>query len=693
MSNVVEAPQTEVAVEGPLFRDLPLSEEVQLAVQMSGYITPTDIQAEIVPHMLAGRDVLAQSQTGTGKTAAFALPILSTLDLDGGKPQVLVLAPTRELATQVADSFETYGNFIPKLKVAAIYGGADYEPQLRLLKKGVHIVVGTPGRVLDHIRRGTLKLDGIRCLVLDEADEMLNMGFIDDVEFVLRETPAVKQVALFSATLPAPIRKIADQHLKDPASITIKRKTLTADSIEQRCVFVEEREKLELLSRLIELEKTDGVIVFTKTKDSTVHVADHLVRIGLRAAALNGDLPQARRQRTVDQLKSGQLDIIVATDVAARGLDVQRISHVFNYDLPHDGESYVHRIGRTGRAGRAGVAVIFLTHRQRGKLRLIENLTKKPIQILDAPSAEEINQARIERFKEQITASSTHADISLFQKVITDHAAATGQPIELIAASLAHMAQGGRPLLAKDQPQPRRSSERFDNDRDGRRTRSRDGGESRGRPAPGRALGRPQPGMSRFWIGVGRSDGVRPNNIVGAVANEAGISGGDIGPINIRDEFSTIDLPSGLPREALETLEKTWVSGKQLRIRPYSERGGERDSDRPERQKEFRPREASRGKEGFKPKRPASRVAPSGGRPATRGSTASGAPAKRFSKESSDAAPAANKSRQKSFSFDFGDTDGGKAGKKRKKPGKPFAGKSHVAKAATKTAGKKPKSK
>ena len=593
MSTVIESPQEEVTAEGLLFRDLPLSEEVQLAVQMAGYLTPTPIQAEILPHILDGKDVLAQSQTGTGKTAAFALPILSKLDLSIRDPQVLVLAPTRELATQVAKSFETYGACMPKLSVAAIYGGADYEPQLRLLKRGAHIVVGTPGRVLDHIRRGTLKLEGIRCLVLDEADEMLNMGFIEDVEFVLNATPAEKQIALFSATLPGPIRKIADQHLKDPESITIKRKTLTADNIQQRCVFVDEREKLELLSRLIELEETDGVIVFTKTKDSTLYVAEHLVGLGLKAAALNGDLPQARRQRTVDQLKSGQLDIIVATDVAARGLDVQRISHVFNFDLPHDGESYVHRIGRTGRAGRAGVAVIFLTHRQRGKLRLIEKVTKKMIEVIEPPTAAEIANARISRFKTQITKTLGSDELGLFEKVISDYVKESGQPVEKVAAALAHLAQGGRSLLVKDMPRKQRDlggrgrddfgsrgdfgarGNRSLGDRSrGRDRDERDGAGEKGRPR--RAVGPPEAGMQRYWIGVGHSDGVRPNNIVGAIANEAGISSRDMGPINIRDEFSTIDLPAGLTNDVLSTLEKTWVSGKQLRIRVYSDRSAPR---------------------------------------------------------------------------------------------------------------------
>ncbi|MEZ6137635.1 MAG: DEAD/DEAH box helicase [Pirellulaceae bacterium] len=562
-----------------VFRDLPLSDEVQLAIQMAGYITPTDIQAQIIPHMLDGCDVLAQSQTGTGKTAAFALPILSRLDFHAAGPQVLVLAPTRELATQVAKSFETYAACLPKFRVAAIYGGADYEPQLRLLKRGVQVVVGTPGRVIDHVRRGTLKLDAIKCLVLDEGDEMLNMGFIEDIEYVLSQAPQEKQIALFSATMPDPIRRIADQYLSDPTVITARRKTLTAESIAQKCVFVHEGNKRELLARMLEIEDTDGVIVFTKTKDSTVHVAEYLSGLGFSAAALNGDLPQARRQRTVDQLKSGQLNVLVATDVAARGLDVQRISHVFNFDLPHDSESYVHRIGRTGRAGRRGTAVIFLTPHQRGKLRLIERATKQPIEVVELPGAAELNAMRIERFKQQVVATIASEDLNFFKKLLTETANETEQPMELIAAALAHQAQGGRPLLVKDIP-PTATRDRFD--RNERRDRGRDsqsGASSRYSESPRRRNSRPpQPGMQRFRIEVGRDDGVRPGNIVGAVANEAGISGNEIGPIDIHGHFSTIDLPADLPPAAVATLKKTWVSGKQLQLRPFTDRAPVGDS-------------------------------------------------------------------------------------------------------------------
>ena len=565
------------------FLDLELSRDVQQAIMMSGYTSPTPIQAEIIPFMLAGRDVIGQAQTGTGKTAAFALPILSRLEAGGEGPQVLVLAPTRELATQVAKSFETYAVCMPDFRVAAIFGGQDYDIQFRALRRGVHVVVGTPGRVIDHIKRGTLKLDSLKCLVLDEADEMLNMGFQEDVEFILEKCPEEKQVALFSATMPDPIRRIAEKHLHDPAHITIRRKTNTAESIQQRCVFVPEREKMELLARMLEAETTDGVIVFTKTKDSTITVAEHLSKLGFAAAALNGDLPQKQRQRTVDQLKSGQLNIIVATDVAARGLDVQRISHVFNYDLPHDSESYIHRIGRTGRAGRSGVAIIFLTPPQRGKLRLIERATKQTIELVNRPSVKDINASRMLRFKEQVKEAVESQDLSLFQAMVNEVAAESGKPLDLVAAAIAHIGQGSRPFLLKDEP--KREPERWD--RDERRERRepsdrRDSSERRGAgrqrfedERAGRSGGRdrrvsgpPRPGMLRYRIEVGHADGVRPGNIVGAIANEGGISGSEIGPIDIRDSYSTIDLPDTMNASAIQTLRRTWVSGKQLRLRP-----------------------------------------------------------------------------------------------------------------------------
>ncbi|MEM9413743.1 MAG: DEAD/DEAH box helicase, partial [Planctomycetota bacterium] len=392
--------ETEVA---PVqFSDLPLGEEVQQAIAKSGYEQPTAIQAEIIPHLLFGRDVVAQSQTGTGKTAAFALPILTRIETECREPQVLVLVPTRELAIQVASSFENYGEFLEGFQHATIYGGQDYEIQYRQLRKGPQVVVGTPGRVIDHIKNGKLDISEIECLVLDEADEMLNMGFLEDVQFVLDHAPDERQIALFSATLPAPIRKISEQYLTDPAKVTIKRKTLTADSIRQRAVFVSPRDRVETLIRFLEAEDADGAIVFTRTRETTSLVADKLVRAGLRAIALNGEMVQKARERTIEKLKSGQLDILVATDIAARGLDVSRISHVFNYDLPEGPEAYTHRIGRTGRAGKKGEAVIFVTRSQQRKLQFIEKITRQKIEIVDPPTADEINKMRVKRFYSDI---------------------------------------------------------------------------------------------------------------------------------------------------------------------------------------------------------------------------------------------------------------------------------------------------
>ena len=555
------------------FADLALSDLVQQAVALVGYEIPTAIQVKIIPHVLEGRDVLAQSQTGTGKTAAFALPILSKITTTNRRsPQVLVLAPTRELAIQVASSFQTYGQKLPNFNIATIYGGQDYEIQFRQLHRGAQVVVGTPGRVIDHINRGSLDVSGLTTLVLDEADEMLNMGFLEDVQFVLDKAPQSRQIALFSATLPGPIRNIAERYLNDPVQITIKQKTMTAESIRQRAVFLGNHEKIDALCRFLEAEESDGVIVFMKTKDSTVVVAEQLSRAGLRAIALNGDMPQKVRERTIEQLKAGKLDILVATDVAARGLDVPRISHVFNFDLPHDSESYIHRIGRTGRAGRSGEAIIFLTSSQRGKLRLIERATKQPIEIVQPPNAHQINALRIAKFKEKLTQVIASEDLSLFQKMVVDYAVETETATEAVAAALAHIGQQGRQFLMKDRPNRQReenaggnrqSNDRFERGSDNSGARER------------RQGGAPRPGMFRYRIEVGWNDGVKPGNIVGAVANEAGISGQDIGPINIFDSHSTIDLPEGMPGDVFETLQETRINGRPLRLRAANPGDGE----------------------------------------------------------------------------------------------------------------------
>ncbi|MFG0261918.1 MAG: DEAD/DEAH box helicase [Novipirellula sp. JB048] len=549
----------------PTFAELPLADPVQRAIVKSGYVVPSEIQAAVIPHLLQGRDVIGQAQTGTGKTAAFALPILSRLDPTKKAVQVLVLAPTRELAIQVAKSFSTYGSCLDGFSVCAIYGGQDYEPQLRALRRGVQVIVGTPGRVIDHIKRGSLEVGSLDCLVLDEADEMLNMGFLEDVQFVLDQTPETTQIALFSATLPAPIRRIAQHHLKNPETVQIKNKTMTGANIRQRCLYVSPRDKAELLMRLLEAEETDGVIVFTKTKEATTTLADKLARWGHTAAALNGDMPQALRERTVEKLKSGQLDIIVATDVAARGLDVPRISHVINFDPPHDSESYVHRIGRTGRAGRSGEAIILLSHSQRGRLRSIERVTRQTIEIVDPPSTAEINRKRIESFNQRITDTIANRDVTFFKQMVAEFAEKSNQPLEMIAAALADMAQNGRPLLLKDVPPPKRPprANGFDDARHSQRDRFRRGGH---RSGPVRE------GMQRFRVDVGRVDGVKPGNLVGAIANEAGIEGQYIGPIDIQHNYTTVDLPAGMPNDIFQTLRKTWVAGKQLNISVAHER-------------------------------------------------------------------------------------------------------------------------
>ena len=572
------------------FSDLPLSKEVQQAITAVGYEKPTPIQAEIIPHLLYGKDVLAQSQTGTGKTAAFALPILSRIETDCKEPQVLVLVPTRELAIQVAKSFESYGANLKGFQHAVIYGGQDYEIQFRQLRKGPQVIVGTPGRTIDHIKSGKLDISEIECLVLDEADEMLNMGFLDDVQFVLDRAPAERQIALFSATLPDQIRKISQRYLTDPAKVTIKRKTLTADSIRQRAVLVSPRDRVDTLIRFLEAEDADGAIVFTRTRETTSVVADKLTRAGLRAFALNGEMQQKARERTIEKLKSGQLDILVATDIAARGLDVSRISHVFNYDPPEGPEAYTHRIGRTGRAGKKGEAIIFLTHSQRGKLKFIEKITRQEIEIVDPPTADQINAQRIKRFHANIEKTITNRDMTFFQKLVDDFIAQSDHSVEQIAAAIAMMGQNGRDFLMKDRPV--------------RERRERGNGRNSDGNPRGRFSGPPEPGMARFRIAIGKRDGVRPGNIVGAVAGESDIEGDEIGSIRIHQSYSTIDLPADRADEILDRLSDTRVSGRPMRLRPYEEQNerGPRSSRASGKRKSYgksnRSRSATPGKSG-----------------------------------------------------------------------------------------------
>ena len=582
------------------FADLQLAAPVLEALSRVGYESPSPIQARTIPPLLEGRDVLGQAQTGTGKTAAFALPILSKLDLKQSSPQALILAPTRELAIQVAEALQTYAACMPGFHVLPIYGGQSYEPQLRGLKRGAHVVVGTPGRVVDHIKRGSLKLEGLRHFVLDEADEMLRMGFIEDVEWVLQQAPAERQIALFSATMPSQIRRVATTYLREPVEISIKAKTTTATNIRQRYWMVSGMNKIEALTRFLEAETFDAMIVFARTKAATAELADKLGARGFSAAALNGDMQQNDRERTIAKLKDGQLDIVVATDVAARGLDVERISHVVNYDIPTDTESYVHRIGRTGRAGRSGDAILFVSPRERHLLKAIERATRQPIEAIAAPSSEAINKRRVMRFKQQVTEAVEKArndreaggSFEAFRGVLAEIEAESGAALIDIAAALASMVQGDRPLLmAADEPaQPERRSEiRIIPSREARasqpptpsafpmspKLRDRADKDSKSFEKPQDRADKPRKPKSAdeesetFRIEVGHQHGVKPANIVGAIANEAGLESQHIGRIEIYDDYSTIDLPVGMPRSVFRDLQKTWVCGRQLRIAKF----------------------------------------------------------------------------------------------------------------------------
>jgi ATP-dependent RNA helicase DeaD len=550
-----ESPCDELNLSGPLLE----------AIQNAGYASPTPIQARAMPLLLEGRDVLGQAQTGTGKTAAFAIPMLQRIDVDQNVPQVLVLTPTRELAIQVAQSFKRYAAGLKGLRVAAIYGGQDYQVQFRHLDRGVHVVVGTPGRVMDHIRRGSLKLDGLRMLVLDEADEMLRMGFAEDVEWVLTQAPAQRQIALFSATLPDSIRRIAQRHLKNPAEITIKQRTTTADTVQHRFVVVDPRHKQDVLARVLEAEPIDGVLVFVNTKSTTEPLAEYLSSQGHRTAALSSDVSQSQRERIIDHLRSGKLDVIVATDVAARGLDVQRISHVINYDFPSDSENYVHRIGRTGRAGRSGQAILFLHPRGRHLLKRIEQATRQTIEPMEIPSAQLINVRRVARFHERITTGLAHPDLATFSSLVEQYRQKNDVPLEQIAAVLAALAAGDTPLLLREDLPDHGLADPRDKRRD-----------SRSDPQQ-RSTGR----METYRIEVGRAHQVKPTNIVGAIANESGLDSRFIGKIVIFDEYSTVDLLAGMPRELLDMLKKVWVSGRQLNITRLDEAAATVAEERP----------------------------------------------------------------------------------------------------------------
>jgi ATP-dependent RNA helicase DeaD len=658
------------------FRDLNLDAAVLQALVDVGYEMPTPIQAATIPPLLAGADLLGQAQTGTGKTAAFALPVLSKIDLGRAQPQALVLVPTRELAIQVAEAFQTYAAHMRGFHVLPIYGGQSYTPQIKGLKRGAHVVVGTPGRIMDHMKRGTLDLSGLSSLVLDEADEMLQMGFVDDIEWILEQTPPTRQVALFSATLPPPIRRIAQKHLKKPVEITIQSKTSTAANIRQRYWLVSGLHKLDALTRILEAETFDGMLIFVRTKLETVDLSDRLQARGFDAAPLNGDIPQQQRERTVNALKAGKVDIVVATDVAARGLDVERISHVVNYDVPYDSESYIHRIGRTGRAGRKGEAILFIAPRERNMLRIIERATRQTIEQMSLPSIADVNEQRVARFKQRITEAVTAGEGAVFRELIEQFEREQSIPAIDIAAALASLLQGGAPLLLPEKPE---RQERFEGAErgdagagSGRHGRGDSRGESRGRfrgdsrgesrgdsgghtrreprgdkvaseprkhrgadrgergaDRPDRSAGHADKGAERvertadradkgaehadggahrvegpanhgdkssdrgsrvdrgdrhegpsrkprgapgniafetYRIEVGHVHGVKPGNIVGAIANEAGLEGRHIGHVDIHEDHSFVDLPEGMPKEIFRSLKKVRVVGRELQI-------------------------------------------------------------------------------------------------------------------------------
>ncbi len=544
------------------FRELGLSVPLLTALERVGYEAPSPIQAKAIPPLLAGRDLLGQAQTGTGKTAAFALPLLDRIDPGQRAPQVLVLTPTRELAIQVAEAFVSYASALEGFHVLPIYGGQDYAIQLRALKRGVHVVVGTPGRVMDHMRRGSLALDGLRALVLDEADEMLRMGFIDDVEWVLQRTPSSRQIALFSATMPGAIRRIAIDYLDAPVQATIAAKGSSVAAIRQRYWLVSGRHKLDALTRIMEVEPLDGVIIFVRTKTATVELAEKLEARGYATAPLNGDLNQKQREQTIDRLKRGRVDVVIATDVAARGLDVARISHVINYDIPHDPESYIHRIGRTGRAGRSGDAILFVAPRERRMLAAIERATRQRIERLVMPSVAEVNDRRVAAFKARISEALDAGGLEPFARMVEEYSSAHDVAPLDIAAALASLAQGDRPLLLEEEKRDRPSRKQAAPER------ARDTADRGRRAAAPAAVDTPPPasGTERFRLEVGAEHGVRPADIVGAIANETGLEGAMIGPIRIAGDHSLVDLPEGMPRTVFRALRQVWVCGRKLAI-------------------------------------------------------------------------------------------------------------------------------
>ena len=555
------------------FKDLGLPEFILNAVSDLGFETPSPIQQICIPHLLEGRDVLGMAQTGSGKTAAFSLPILAQIDPKEKHPQLLVMAPTRELAIQVADACEQFLKYAKGINIVTLYGGQRYDIQLRALKQGAQVVVGTPGRILDHLRRGTLSLAELKAIVLDEADEMLRMGFIDDVETVMAELPEHHQTALFSATMPEPIRRITKRFMNDPQEVKIKATQQSAPDIAQSCWYVHGFRKNDALLRFLEVEDFDAAIIFTRTKTGTLDVTELLEKHGFRAAALNGDMTQQLREQTLDRLRSGSLDIVVATDVAARGIDIERISLVVNYDIPLDAESYVHRIGRTGRAGRSGRALLFVEPRERRLLRNVEHLIKKNIEEVELPNHEVLQACRRKKFKDKITTQLEHHDLEVYRELLEDMFTAD-QSQEDIAAAMMMLLQGKQKLILPPDPVVDKKARRDRNERGDRRENPRSA-ERRGER---KGYGNPQP-MDLYRIEVGRGDGVEVRHIVGAIANEGDINSRYIGHIKLYDDYSTIELPQGMPKELLQQFAKTRVLNKQMRMSFIGEAKGERGGD------------------------------------------------------------------------------------------------------------------
>ncbi|MGC5075868.1 DEAD/DEAH box helicase [Agrococcus sp. DT81.2] len=558
MTDAQTTPTADLDGERTTFTSLGLPPGILRALDDVGYETPSAIQAETIPLLLAGRDLIGLAQTGTGKTAAFALPVLAALDVSRRSPQALVLTPTRELAVQVCEAFERYAAHLGGIHVLPIYGGQAYGVQLSALRRGVHVVVGTPGRIMDHLDKGTLDLSGLTHVVLDEADEMLRMGFAEDVDQILQSTPAEKQVALFSATMPRQIRAISQQHLREPAEVTVRSGASSSPSVTQRALMVSYQQKLEALTRVLEVEPFEGAIVFTRTRNETETVAERLRARGYAAAAISGDVAQPQREKTIEQLRSGALDVLVATDVAARGLDVERITHVINYDLPIDTESYTHRIGRTGRAGRTGDAISFVTPRERRMLSAIEKATRATVEVMPMPSADEVNATRLTRFDDAITAALAETDrIERFREIVAHYVEHHDVPQEDVAAALAVVAQGETPLLLDERADRALQSSRPDRAERADRPARADDGERRSRRGPSDA--------TTYRLAVGSRKGVEPRQIVGALANEGGLGRDDFGRIQIRFDHTLVELPE-LDRAQLEKLSRTRIMGVPIDI-------------------------------------------------------------------------------------------------------------------------------